>query len=54
MGNPLFAKKSLDRLIEEAKESGEHSLKKTLGPFQLTALAFSCFQAWARTMPVQA
>jgi len=38
MGNPLFAKKSLDRLIEEAKESGEHSLKKTLGPVQLTAL----------------
>ena len=38
MGNPLFAKKSLDRLIEEARESGEHSLKKTLGPFQLTAL----------------
>src|SRR5215813_14618476 len=40
MGNPLFARKSLDRLIEEAKESGEHSLKKTLGPFQLTALGF--------------
>src|SRR5215472_5270096 len=38
MGNALFARKSLDRLIEEAKESGEHSLKKTLGPFQLTAL----------------
>src|SRR3974377_1865945 len=38
MGNPLFARKSLDRLIEEAKESGEHSLKKTLGPVQLTAL----------------
>ena len=38
MGNPLFAKKSLDLLISEARESGEHSLKKTLGPFQLTAL----------------
>ena len=38
MGNSLFAKKSLDRLVAEAKESGEHSLKKTLGPFQLTAL----------------
>src|SRR6516165_9444698 len=38
MGNPLFARKSLDRLIQEARESGEHSLKKTLGPFQLTAL----------------
>ena len=38
MGNPLFAKKTLDQLIAEAKETGEHSLKKTLGPFQLTAL----------------
>jgi len=38
MRNPLFATKSLDTLIAEAKESGEHSLKKTLGPFQLTAL----------------
>lgn len=38
MSNPLFATKSLDQLIAEAKESGEHSLKKTLGAFQLTAL----------------
>jgi len=38
MGNPLFAKKSMDMLLSEAKEYGEHSLKKTLGPFQLTAL----------------
>jgi basic amino acid/polyamine antiporter, APA family len=38
MGNPLFAKKSMAMLLSEAKESGEHSLKKTLGPFQLTAL----------------
>jgi basic amino acid/polyamine antiporter, APA family len=38
MRNPLFATKSLDQLIGEAKESGEHSLKKTLGAFQLTAL----------------
>src|SRR5450432_3694547 len=38
MGNPLFAKKPLSMLLEEAKESGEHSLKRTLGPFQLTAL----------------
>jgi len=38
MGNSLFAKKSLNQLVTEAKESGEHSLKKTLGPFQLTAL----------------
>jgi basic amino acid/polyamine antiporter, APA family len=34
----LLAKKPLDLLINEAKESGEHSLKRTLGPFQLTAL----------------
>jgi APA family basic amino acid/polyamine antiporter len=38
MGNPLFAKKSLAMLMAEAKETGEHSLKRTLGPFQLTAL----------------
>jgi basic amino acid/polyamine antiporter, APA family len=38
MRNPLFATKSLDQLVAEAKESGEHSLKKTLGAFQLTAL----------------
>src|SRR6201987_2114803 len=38
MGNPLFAKKSMDMLLSEAREYGEHSLKKTLGPFQLTAL----------------
>lgn len=38
MGNPLFAKKSLESLLSEAKETGEHSLKRTLGPFQLTAL----------------
>lgn len=38
MGNPLFAKKPLSMLIAEAKESGEHTLKRTLGPFQLTAL----------------
>jgi APA family basic amino acid/polyamine antiporter len=34
----LLAKKPLDLLINEAKESGEHSLKRTLGAFQLTAL----------------
>src|SRR5271170_1552514 len=38
MGNPLFAKKSVSMLIAESKETGEHSLKRTLGPFQLTAL----------------
>src|SRR5690348_4288577 len=34
----LFAKKPMEELLKEAKESGEHSLKRTLGPFQLTAL----------------
>jgi APA family basic amino acid/polyamine antiporter len=38
MGNPLFAKKSMNLLLAEAAETGEHSLKRTLGPFQLTAL----------------
>src|ERR1700735_959283 len=34
----LFAKKPLNMLMEEARETGEHSLKRTLGVFQLTAL----------------
>jgi APA family basic amino acid/polyamine antiporter len=34
----LFAKKTMDALLSEAKEVGEHSLRRTLGPFQLTAL----------------
>jgi APA family basic amino acid/polyamine antiporter len=34
----LFATKSLDSLLNEAGETGEHSLKRTLGVFQLTAL----------------
>src|SRR5882672_9075346 len=34
----LFAKKPIDQLIQEAGETGEHSLKRTLGVFQLTAL----------------
>ena len=34
----LFATKPLDLLMKEAQESGSHSLKRTLGPFQLTAL----------------
>ena len=38
MGNPLFAKKPLSLLLKEADESGSHTLKRTLGPFQLTAL----------------
>src|ERR1700675_3986157 len=34
----FFAKKPLDQLMEEARETGTHSLKRTLGVFQLTAL----------------
>src|SRR5258706_7379892 len=38
MGNPLFARKPMSVLLSEAKDEGGHSLKRTLGPFQLTAL----------------
>jgi basic amino acid/polyamine antiporter, APA family len=34
----LFAKKPLEVLFKEAEETGSHSLKRTLGVFQLTAL----------------
>src|SRR5256885_14360862 len=34
----LFAKKPLSLLCAEAAETGEHSLKRTLGVFQLTSL----------------
>jgi basic amino acid/polyamine antiporter, APA family len=34
----LFATKPLNLLTEESRETGEHSLKRTLGVFQLTAL----------------
>src|SRR6202162_4886686 len=34
----LWARKPMHLLLAEAGESGEHSLKRTLGPFQLTAL----------------
>jgi APA family basic amino acid/polyamine antiporter len=37
MGN-LMAKKPMDWLINEAKATGEHTLKRTLGPVSLTAL----------------
>ncbi len=55
----LFAKKTIEQLLMEAKETGEHSLKRTLGVFQLTALgvgessvrAFSCFRDWERITP---
>jgi APA family basic amino acid/polyamine antiporter len=34
----LLARKPLKLLLEESRETGEHSLKRTLGVFQLTAL----------------
>jgi len=34
----LFVRKPLNMLVSEAAETGEHSLKRTLGVFQLTAL----------------
>ncbi|HYL67789.1 MAG TPA: amino acid permease [Candidatus Limnocylindria bacterium] len=37
MGN-LMAKKPMDWLLNEAKATGEHTLKRTLGPLSLTAL----------------
>src|ERR1700756_1952031 len=38
MGNPLFATKSLDTLMKEASDTGEHSLKRALGPVNLITL----------------
>jgi basic amino acid/polyamine antiporter, APA family len=38
MSNPLFATKSLDSLLQEASETGEHSLRRALGPINLVAL----------------
>jgi len=38
MGNPLFATKSMERLLSEAGETGENSLKRTLGPVHLIML----------------
>ncbi|HWZ43043.1 MAG TPA: amino acid permease [Candidatus Saccharimonadales bacterium] len=37
MANQLFARKSIDKLIADS-ENPEHSLKKSLGPWSLTAL----------------
>src|SRR6202795_2080779 len=34
----LFATKSLQTLMQESQETGEHSLKRTLGPVNLTML----------------
>src|SRR4051794_15357109 len=34
----LFARKPIDKLMAEAQEVGEHTLKRSLGPFNLIAL----------------
>jgi APA family basic amino acid/polyamine antiporter len=38
MGNPLFAKKPIEVLMNEAAETGEHSLKRALGAVNLVTL----------------
>ncbi len=38
MGNPLFATKPIDALLKEAGDTGEHSLKRALGPVNLVTL----------------
>ena len=38
MGNPLFAKKPMSLLLHEAQETGEHTLRRALGPVSLTTL----------------
>jgi len=38
MGNPLFATKSMTTLMQEAGQTGEHSLKRALGPVNLITL----------------
>ena len=38
MGTPLLARKPMAWLLNEAQETGEHTLKRALGPVSLTAL----------------
>src|SRR5512139_1079640 len=38
MAGSLLAKKPISLMLQEAQETGEHSLKRTLGPISLTAL----------------
>ncbi|MFN2529654.1 MAG: amino acid permease, partial [Candidatus Baltobacteraceae bacterium] len=50
----LFARKPIDRLMEEAQEVGEHSLKRSLGPVNLVGCAFAglCYAEFASMIPV--
>jgi basic amino acid/polyamine antiporter, APA family len=38
MGSSIFAKKPMEWMMEESRNTGENSLKRTLGPWSLTAL----------------
>ena len=38
MGNPLFATKSIEVLMRESEETGQHSLRRALGPVNLVTL----------------
>jgi basic amino acid/polyamine antiporter, APA family len=38
VGNPLFATKSINTLMQEASDTGEHALKRALGPVNLMTL----------------
>src|ERR1700741_3065638 len=38
MANSLFARKPLHLILEESKETGEHSLRRALGPTNLISL----------------
>ena len=38
MAHSLFKKKPMSMVFAESQESGEHTLKRTLGPISLTAL----------------
>src|ERR1700685_1268499 len=38
MGSSIFAKKPMEWMMEESRNTGENSLKRTLGPLSLTAL----------------
>src|SRR5260370_512272 len=52
MGNPLFATKPLDTLMKEAADTGEHSLKRALGPVNLVTLGIGAIIAsgWSSTL----
>lgn len=38
MASPLLIRKPMDLLLRETEETGEHTLKRTLGPLSLVSL----------------